>query len=33
MKIDYPAILDASINKALIVLNLSKKQRLVPLKK
>jgi hypothetical protein len=31
MKIDYPAILNASLNKAFFVLNLSKKQRLVPI--
>jgi hypothetical protein len=31
MKIDYSAILNASINKAVFVLNLSKKQRHVPL--
>jgi hypothetical protein len=31
MKIDYPLILTASYNKAVFVLNLSKKQRLVPL--
>jgi hypothetical protein len=31
MKIDYSAVLNASLNKAAFVLNLSKKQRLVPL--
>jgi hypothetical protein len=32
MIIDYSAILNASLNRAVLVLNLSKKQRLVPLK-
>jgi hypothetical protein len=32
MKIDYSTILNVSLNKAVFVLNLSKKQRLVPLK-
>jgi hypothetical protein len=31
MKTDYLAILIASLNKAVFVLNLSKKQRLVPI--
>jgi hypothetical protein len=31
MKIDYSAILTASLYKAVFVLNLSKKQRLAPL--
>jgi hypothetical protein len=31
MKIDYYAILNASLNKAVSVFNLSKKQRPVPL--
>jgi hypothetical protein len=31
MKIDYFVILTASLNNAILVLNLSKKQRLVPL--
>jgi hypothetical protein len=31
MKIDYSAILNASLNKAVFVLYLSKKERLVPL--
>jgi hypothetical protein len=32
MKIDYIAILSASLNKAVFVLNLFKKQRHVPLR-